>query len=357
MHRLVFNQPLKIDTERGYVASVAPGISYALTDHHALWCVPGELCSELAEFDDHQKYCGGPLDGRSLLVLWLAGLGDTVCFAPALMALQESNRASRIDVVTVPALFEVLSAAGFEGRLVTYPPTVEQIRDYDLFLAMEKFASDPDYHRLSSIDFFGRKLHRPEELSPAHFETGRDVEQRMTLPSTSLRRVGVQVQSLSPVRSYPTDLIAELLKGLIREEYQVHLLGGAGDCEIPSAPPRLYNHCGRTSSFQETVALIRQMDAVVAPDSFLMHLAGTLGVPTVGLFSTIPARLRVGHYQSVVALEPDTPCSPCMVVLDDCCPEGHSECVAFRSPSVSPPRILQAVAALLERRVPVGQLT
>ena len=70
------------------------------------------------------------------------------------------------------------------------------------------------------------------------------------------------------------------------------------------------NDCGKTANFAETVALVEQMDGMIRPDSYLMHLAGALGIPTVAVFSTIPPHLRVSAYPRVAALAPDTACAP-----------------------------------------------
>ena len=103
------------------------------------------------------------------------------------------------------------------------------------------------------------------------------------------------------------------------------------DCPAPAAPPLLFNDCGKTANFAETVALVEQMEGMICPDSYLMHLAGALAIPTVAIFSTIPPHLRVSAYPCVSALAPDTPCAPCLVIEDAKCPLGHPECVALRS--------------------------
>ena len=160
-------------------------------------------------------------------------------------------------------------------------------------------------------------------------------------------RVGIQVRGLSPLRTYPSDLMAEVMRSLVRGGYEVHLMGLEEDCNAPSAPPLLYNDCGRTTSFGETVALVQQMQAMICPDSFLMHLAGSMSIPTVAIFSTIAPRLRISSYRSVVGLIPDIPCAPCSAIDDENCPIGHPECVAFRTPNVSPKTILATLEKLV----------
>ena len=352
MIRLVFNQPANIDTQRDYIAAVVPDVPYLMTNYHVGCCVPRSACSEAAPYESPGTYDGEPLRRHSLLIHWLAGLGDTLTFAPALLSLQADNPNAQIDILTIPVLFEILAAAGFKGNMIKYPAKVHTVEQYDHFLPIEEDSNDPDYLRLGSIDFRAKQLHQPQGLGPASFQIDDATREKMRLPAGALIRVGIQVRGLSPIRTYPSDLLAEVLRGLVRHGYEVHLLGGPGDCPAPAAPPLLFNDCGKTANFAETVALVEQMEGMICPDSYLMHLAGALAIPTVAIFSTIPPHLRVSAYPCVSALAPDTPCAPCLVIEDAKCPLGHPECVALRSPTVSPQVILETV-----QRVVVGRLS
>ena len=81
--------------------------------------------------------------------------------------------------------------------------------------------------------------------------------------------------------------------------------------EIPAGPAGIVDLCGRTS-VAAAVALLRGAAAFVGNDSGLMHLAGALGVPTVGLFgSTNPAwTAPLGPATRVLAAD-GFPCRPC----------------------------------------------
>ncbi len=63
--------------------------------------------------------------------------------------------------------------------------------------------------------------------------------------------------------------------------------------------PLLLNDGEKTANFAETVVLVEQVDGLICPDSYLMHPAEMLGIPTVTVFSTIPPHLRVRAYPRV----------------------------------------------------------
>ncbi len=236
MIRLVFNKPANIETQREYNAAVVPGVLYLMTNYHVGRCVPRSACSEAAPYESDRPYEGEPLGTRSLLIHWLAGLGDTLTFAPALLSLQANNADARIDILTIPVLFEILAAAGFKGNMIKYPAEVDTVERYDCFLPLEEDSKDPDYLHLGSIDFRAKQLHQPQGLGPASFQIDDATREKVRLPAGALIRVGIQVRGLSPIRTYPSDLLAEVLRGLVRHGYEVHLLGGPGDCPARRLP-------------------------------------------------------------------------------------------------------------------------
>ena len=85
------------------------------------------------------------------------------------------------------------------------------------------------------------------------------------------------------------------------------------------------------------------MSALVTGDSFPMHLAGAMGVPTIAVF-TATDRVLGSDYPSVTALQSATECSPCRIAIGSC-PLGHNECIAHRDASIDPQAIVDRVHA------------
>ncbi len=139
-------------------------------------------------------------------------------------------------------------------------------------------------------------------------------------------------------RGFPA--LAELLL-----EREIVVLGDDGDREAADAiesvaPDRIRNMCGSTS-LVEAARIISSAKVVVSNDSGLMHLAGYVGTPVVGIFgSTSPAwtrplggKVRVAHAKAG--------CSPC---FKRSCKPGHLDCLS----SITP----ESVAALVHQLVP-----
>lgn len=94
-------------------------------------------------------------------------------------------------------------------------------------------------------------------------------------------------------------------------------------------------------SVGELASVIAAVDVVVGPDTGILHLAGHLRKPIVGVFTTWAARLRLEVYDAI-AIEPEgLTCFPCF---------DHGCAGAWCSASVDPREVVAAVAHILAPR-------
>lgn len=90
------------------------------------------------------------------------------------------------------------------------------------------------------------------------------------------------------------------------------------------SPGRVENRCGLTT-LAEAVKIIGNAKLVIANDSGLMHVAGFLGTPVVGIFgSTSPIWTRPLGNRVRIALTKEQ-CSPC---FNRTCQFGHYSCLS-----------------------------
>jgi heptosyltransferase II len=117
-----------------------------------------------------------------------------------------------------------------------------------------------------------------------------------------------------------------LVKLLRNHEFVI--LGNHKDAEAakdiaPYLPHRVRNLTGKTK-IDEAISIIANGSLVISNDSGLMHLAGFLGTPVVGIFgSTTPLWTRPLGKQVRIASTPCS-CSPC---FKRTCPKKHYQCL------------------------------
>lgn len=63
-----------------------------------------------------------------------------------------------------------------------------------------------------------------------------------------------------------------------------------------------------------SAALIAKTNVFIAADSGMLHLAAILGIPTVGVYTTVPAWTRAKYYPVVHAIEGKASCRPCFTL-------------------------------------------
>jgi len=106
----------------------------------------------------------------------------------------------------------------------------------------------------------------------------------------------------------------------LSDDCEVVLLGGAGEGPVWSVesgghtyqvpPPRasIVDYTGFCPSVRALAVAIRSCDVFVGADSGPLHLAGTIGVPSVGLYSSFSHALRGVNLASVAPVEHPEAC-------------------------------------------------
>jgi ADP-heptose:LPS heptosyltransferase len=175
--------------------------------------------------------------------------------------------------------------------------------------------------------------------------------------------VVVHVSAGNPFRRWPAGSFVELVCRLASKDpkRRIILTSGPSDAEAAAAIARdararltaddraAIVECGEFT-LAELRALIARASLYIGGDSGPLHIAGTTGVPVVGLYGpTLPIRsqpFRSAQFSSFAAEVRDLPCRPCD---QRACEPGDFRCLSGIT--------ADAVAALAERALgwPEGQ--
>ncbi|MGA1839390.1 MAG: glycosyltransferase family 9 protein [bacterium] len=123
-----------------------------------------------------------------------------------------------------------------------------------------------------------------------------------------------------PSKIWPWDRYRELIKELCFRNYEVILIGSAGekarmDLTFGGLGDRVHNFAGKTT-IKSLAALLKKVDCMITNDSGPMHLAVAVGLPVIALFG--PSNpLRTGPFgwqkgnQKDRVLSSQLHCAPC----------------------------------------------
>ena len=307
-----------------------------------------------------------PLERHRLVLPFIGRLGDAVVAGSCLAALVERFPGVTIDIAAPAPALEVFKLMPRFGRLLAYPIEADALEAYDFHLSFEDVDAVPRGTSRSCADVFSACLRTPRPTTPAPVTIPPDVAARWTLPQTDpgapglanrqsrladRPRVALHVGQPDSLRSYPVDLVEALATRLVAEGFDVVLIGTGDVASRPAnlSIPRVENLIGSTKTPADLGAVLAQISALITGDSFPMHLAGAMGVPTLALF-TATDRVLGSDYPSVTAIQSAAECSPCRIAAGSC-PLGHTECIAHRDTSINPQAIVDHVRKTLSESI------
>jgi hypothetical protein len=118
-----------------------------------------------------------------------------------------------------------------------------------------------------------------------------------------MRNIGVAMTSVAGARSFSGRVIHDLLAALVDNGYHPITV----DVAMKVTP---YDFICRTT-LEQTFALVEKLDGFISPDTGLLHIAGTMGVPLVGVFGSIPSAMRLKYYEKAIGIDTKLPCGGC----------------------------------------------
>lgn len=254
----------------------------------------------------------------SVLFIRAGGFGDLVLMTPVLREHKARFPNCKIGVATMPHYAPVLENLPFIDEIVAYPVPVAVADQYEKWIPFENsIEQNPRAKEVHMTELFGEiaGVNSITDLKPAY--TVRIHEGVTALArhprKAGLRRVCIQVGASAVCRTYPHPLLGQAVGTLLRRGWEVFLLGSPGEATLPDKKhENLHNLTADGISFRESCAVLNTSDAFIGCDSALLHVAGALGVPAVGLYGPFPWKLRTAHCPTTVALTgAGFACAPC----------------------------------------------
>ena len=316
-----------------------------------------------------------------VLVHRSGGIGDLLLMTPALRAYKRRFPKARIFVCTTPKMRPVLEGNPDVKGFVEWPPKESEVYEHDTWCFYENIIeNNPLAQDVHAVDLYAMKLlgdTRIEDWTPVlnltesekseadefikkigksgNREIGASESSKSEIGNqqSEIPRVGIQVKASSPVRTWPMGPMSDLIQMLL-DHAQVFLFGAPGEVDYMGDHPHLVNVSAMNLSFRQSCAVLAGCDALVAPDSALLHAAAALKVPTVALFGPFPSKLRLTS-KCQQAIEGGGLCAPCFHHSrgDEIFPGGHpcareKRCHVLGG--ISPARVFAEVMKLVGTR-------
>ncbi len=266
--------------------------------------------TESRPFDEKKDWIG-----KRVLVVRGGGFGDLILLTPVLREIKRRWPAAHIAVATMSRYAPVLHNLPFVDEVITYPTPKAVANTYDAWVFFEGvIENDHRAKKVHMTDLFaeltgisGIKDKKPEYVVSDH-EKIWAMEGYPRINGT--RRLCVQVGASAACRVYPHDQLSKVCSTLHDKGWEIFLLGEPGEIKTGDAKG-IRNLSAHGLTFRQSCAVILSSDCVVGPDSALIHVAGTLGVPAVGLYGPFPWKLRTAYCPTTFCFQGKGACAPC----------------------------------------------
>ena len=266
--------------------------------------VDGKITALPADIDTPR-----PADPRKILVVRMGGVGDLLFTTPLLREIKRLYPRATVHFSTVKSNEWILANSGLIDGFYFFPmsasPENNRVGDYDWVINLENVVEyTTDKH---VVDAFTDHAGVPLSDKTTFYRPLRSAESFAERFPKTRKRIAVQLTASSPVRTYAH--VGTLIGLLLNQGYEVATYNFPGQVKIDN--PGVIDLAAINPSFQENVDFLQTCDACIGPDSSIVHFAGALGIPTIGLYGPFPWEIRTAYQQSILAISGRGECAPC----------------------------------------------
>lgn len=263
---------------------------------------------------------------RRILVVHPGGYGDQMMLGPALRAHKRAHPDVDIHVCCRERHRTVYERLPYPEAFVDYPLNIKDIeRRYYKIVLTENMNEASGLGRTMHASDIKAKLMGVDLQGDGRVELALTEEERAfavekyprqvydgRIEKVKRKRVGIQLAASSYNRTMSPTKMSSIIHSLYMEEWEILIFGTPGSTArlfkevrpdiLVEVRKRVHDLAEAGFTFRQSAAAADTCDAIIAPDSAMMHVAGALGIPCVALFGPIDYKLRTAYYPSVFAL-------------------------------------------------------
>lgn len=309
---------------------------------------------------DAYAYRGQDLTNKKLITFRNGGIGDLIFQLPSLKYLKKKYEGIHITLCCGRPYVNIFNNLPYIDKVISLPLELNELTNRDYYVNFEGlieggvinglYYRNKDAEEKNAYDLHAEKFYvKPDDMCPElklddkydrwfkHQIKPKIKNQKIVTisytASALIRAVNPQTW-VDFINDYPEDVNFFIVGTKSQLEAIQHMI------EQTNKPNSCVNFCAIEDNFMSTnkvqlcddirytIALIKNSDVMIGTDSGLLHIAGGLGTPMVGLFGAFPSELRLKYYKNAIGLDAD---SSCIFIDDDskyksCFQHGGGKC-------------------------------
>jgi len=326
MHHLTLKDPVVFTPS--YVIPAGDYITEDLSGAQLVTHAGGGTMKPLEEerpFDESKDW-----NGKRILFVRIGGFGDlTLGVTPTAREIKRRWPTCFIGVATMKHYQQVLLNLPFIDAILSDPVPKVDMLSYDAWIILENAVErNPRAKKLHMTDLvaeiaglkgtvrdmslLGKGEPALADKKPAYVVSQNESIWVMEAYPREVgkRRICIQVGTSAHCRTYPTAKMGEVAAMLTKKGWEVFLMGQKGEVKIQETET-LRNLAAAGLTFRQSCAVINNADVFLGADSALLHIAGALDIPAVGLYGPFPGELRTKYCPKTVVMSGSARCAPC----------------------------------------------
>lgn len=258
-------------------------------------------------------------NGKRILIQRAGGFGDLTLMTPVLREIKRRWPTCHIGISCIKTYSQVLSGLDYVDEILPFPVLKSTADTFDAWIFYENaIESNPRAHEVHMTSLFAEiaGLDSVTDLKPDYRMKPSEIAWAAgNFPrKAGLKRVTMQPNTSGLCRRYPPGLLGGVCFALDKLGWEVFMLGVPGDLpkfKGEKLPENFHDLTVRGLTFRQSTAIMESSDCFVGSDSSILHVAGALNIPAVGLYGAFPWQLRTAHSPSIYSIQGQGACSPC----------------------------------------------
>jgi ADP-heptose:LPS heptosyltransferase len=293
--------------------------------------------------DVFRRYEGQDLTDKNLLIWRTGGIGDLLFIKPNMDWLKKTYPTCKIWFACAPSYQNMVKHWDCVDKLVDLPIDYYKIfskANYHVTFegAIER---NLEAHKVNAYkmfsDWMGLNLEDddliPHQDPPAPLlPKVSQILKTWGMDPTAKEFVLLQMAPSSPIRMIAIDKWIEVINELTSRGHKVVITDSPikadnvqniiNQCKDKD---KLFNFAKHSESLDYTIALCSMAKGTVGPDSSLCHIAGSLSIPTVGIFGPFVGEIRLSYFPTADWINCERECAPCFLHGNDPCVHAQKE--------------------------------
>lgn len=294
-----------------------------------------------------KKYEGQDLSGKTLLSWRSGGIGDFSWIGAAARTLKNKYPNCHFIMGCSPQYRPLIDACVAFDETYSMPLNAKLLKRAAYHCTYENaIEHNPRAEILNAYDLIAERLHIkyddskefPIEWKRPYLKPQKEATEKLNLfwktidVDKSAMKIGVQVKTSSPIRTPDFNFMISLIRTLKERwpEAYIFIFGSPAQWYIEQVQrgidflklPRIVNWLRLFQDLAVTIALVKELDLTIAPDSAINHISAAFDVPNVGIFGPFRPEVRLSTYPYSDWVTFDYKkwiCAPCFQHSDDAC--------------------------------------